>query len=169
MKFTTLLCLVASASAIQMGEPHEPKCVKKGNDDKCVVPGSNVECPCPVKPPVVVKLVQVSECRKLVGGFGSTACLMKGTTNVYCECPEEPTMKKGNASENGLGQEDEKKCPKVPDGEGCVVEGTNAKCACPEAPKAPKLVQGDKKCVKGKDGKGCVKEGTTEKCDCPKK
>ena len=89
MKFTTLLVLVATASAIHM-HGDEPKCVKKEGEDTCVLKGSSTQsaCPPPAKKELAqkIKYIAAKDCKKQTGGFGSSACIMEGTIDFYCDC-----------------------------------------------------------------------------------
>lgn len=80
MKYQVFLLLVASSSAINMSG-NTLKCVKKGNDDKCVVPDSGVECDCPPAPPTVLL------------GFNSEDDCKRHGVGVECDDPAHPANK----------------------------------------------------------------------------
>ena len=112
-----------------------PPCERKGLDGFCTIPGTHDKCECP---PGAISLIEYGKCEKYEGGFGSTACIMKGTEfptekNVYCICPDFPKSQSlAQAEPVSEKKKDLPSCVHVPGATGCFKRGTKEYCMCPE-------------------------------------
>ena len=137
MKYTTFLLLIASSSAINMNLSGSStmsgstiKCIKKGNDDKCVVPGSSVECDCPPPPPtVLVDVGKKVECEpRGIQGF----CYVPGSDlKCTCQTPKVEYTDKDNATSSALSQK-KPECERRAGAGYCTQPGSDEKCKCPK-------------------------------------
>ena len=108
--------------------------------------------------------LEYGACTKHTGGFGSTACIMKGTDgptadDVFCICPE--TQSLAQPSKKKLPE-----CSRHPDTKECWKRDVNEQCECP----AENSLAESKKTLPYCTvipGKGCHKEDPSELCICP--
>ena len=124
MKFTTLLALVASASAINMKNSMTGnECVKSDDGDNCVLKGTKNDCKCPKEPPVK-ELVQLDGTPECVPLEGDSYCVLKETSTI-CPCPGSKPNKKDPWHLAQLPDDDkEPKCVKKEGEDTCVVKGS---------------------------------------------
>ena len=113
----------STASALSQSKP---ECERKAGAGFCTLKGSEEKCKCPKE---LLTQIEYGACTKHTGGFGSTACIMKGTDgptadDVFCVCPE--TQSLAQPSKKKL-----PKCSRHPDTKECWKRDVNEQCEYP--------------------------------------